>query len=316
MVEAANADRDKAVAQAKTDVDTANKGKADAEAASEEYRGKKDQEVTTIAQTSTDVGKTIQANTDKVSAELAKSKAENAELAKKLEAAINKVKARHPNTVEATVQQSDGHISRIPSENTVFINIGRQQSVTPGLTFEVYDKTKGIPALGNGMREEDMPVGKASIEVVHVLDGTSECRVVRHTPGQQLTEGDLIMNLVFDPKAKYNFVVYGNFDLNNTGTPNPADNEVIKRLVTQWGGKLMNNVSVDTDFVVMGKEPVVPVLTKEDGDDPAKVEDHDKKQKALDDYQDLRSKAISLGIPLLNQNRFLYFVGYYDQATR
>lgn len=316
LVEVANADRDKARQQATADVEEANKKTAEAVAAGEQYRGAKDQEITTIQQTSTDTVKTIQTGTDKINIELTKSRADLAAAQKLIEQLTNRLKGRRINSVEAIVQQSDGHISRIPSANTVFIDIGRQQSVTPGLTFEVYDKTRGIPALGKGDREEDMPVGKASIEVVHVLDGSSECRVVRHALGQQLTEGDLIMNLVFDPKAKYNFVVYGNFDLNNSGTPNPADAEVVKRLVTQWGGKLMNGVTVDTDFVVMGKEPVVPILTKEDADDPAKVAEHDKKQKELDDYQELRSKAISLGVPLLNQNRFLYFVGYYDQATR
>lgn len=316
LVEAANADRDKARTQAQADVDAANQKAAAAEAASEQYRGDKDKELTTIQQTSTDTVKTIQSGADKLTTTIAQLNADKALLAKQVDALTQRLKRYRINTVEATVQQSDGVISRIPSDNTVFINIGRQQSVTPGLTFEVYDKNKGIPALGNGARDEDLPVGKASIEVVHVLDGSSECRVIRHTPGQQLTEGDLIMNLVFDPKAKYNFVVYGNFDLTNSGTATPADAEVIKRLVAQWGGKLMNNVNVDTDFVVMGKEPVVPNLTKEDSDDPAKVEDHDKKQAAADAYQDMRSKAISLGVPILNQNRFLYFVGYYDLASR
>ena len=75
-------------------------------------------------------------------------------------------------------------------------------------------------------------------------------------------------------------------------------------------------MTVDTDFVVMGKEPVVPILTKEDEGDPPKVEIHDKRQKELDEYLDIRSKAISLGVPILNQNRFLYFIGYYDMAKR
>jgi len=36
----------------------------------------------------------------------------------------------------------------------------------------------------------------------------------------------------------------------------------------------------------------------------------------LDKYLNIQSEAIHLSIPILNQNRFLYFVGYYDQAKR
>ena len=311
-----NADRDKIRQQAQSDVEAANKKASDAEAAGEQWRTAKGEDVKKIQDASDQTIKQLQAGTEKLVQEQSKRDQTIKDLTKQIDGLTNRLKARRVNTVEAIVQQADGHIIRIPSTNTVFIDIGQQQSVTPGLTFEVYDKNKGVPALGNGTRDEELPVGKASIEVVHVLSGTSECRVTRHSPGQQLTEGDLIVNLVFDPNAKYNFVIYGSFDLNGSGNSSTADTDVVKRLVTQWGGKLMNNVTVDTDFVVMGKEPVVPLLTKEDESDPGKVETRDKAQAALDAYLDVRSKAISLGVPLLNQNRFLYFIGYYDTAKR
>jgi hypothetical protein len=41
-----------------------------------------------------------------------------------------------------------------------------------------------------------------------------------------------------------------------------------------------------------------------------------KAQAAIDKYQELRQTARDLHIPILNQNRFLYYVGYYDQAKR
>ena len=36
----------------------------------------------------------------------------------------------------------------------------------------------------------------------------------------------------------------------------------------------------------------------------------------LDRYLNVRQQAISLNIPILNQNRFLYLIGYFNQATR
>jgi hypothetical protein len=166
------------------------------------------------------------------------------------------------------------------------------------------------------LRDGDLPEGKASIEVIHVLPTSSECRVVKRALGETITEGDLIMNLVFDPHTHYKFLVYGNFDMSNEGTPTSTDTDVIKRLVTQWGGRLVTKVDPSTDFVVLGSEPVVPVLSADDQNDPPKVQQRDAMQAALDAYQEVEKQAIELGIPILNQNRFLYFTGYYDQAAR
>lgn len=217
------------------------------------------------------------------------------------------------NPSDAVVQQADGQIVRLSDQNTCFINIGSHQSVTKGLTFEVYDKNKGIPPLGDGRSDTNMPVGKASIEVFAVGPDSSECRIIRSEPGQQIVIGDLISNLVFDPNTKYNFVVYGNFDLSNNGNPNPTDTQLIKRLITQWGGRIQDHIDVDTDFVVMGAEPIVPP------GDPTNAEkqlEHNAAEKQLELYHDQIAAADQLSIPIMNQNRFLYFIGYYDMARR
>jgi len=183
----------------------------------------------------------------------------------------------------------------------------------------VYDAEIGIPKLGKGdqgMSADQMPVGKGSIEVTQVGPGYSVCRVVREDRAQPIMEGDLVANLVYDPKAKYNFLVYGNFDLDGDGRPNPNDAGVIKRLVTQWGGRLATEVNVNTDFIVMGIEPAVPVLGEEDKDDPLKVREHQEAVQARERYLNIRDSATRLSIPILNQNRFLYYVGYFDQARR
>ena len=220
------------------------------------------------------------------------------------------------NTQDPITRHPDGKIMRIPAKDTVYINIGAAESVTPGLTFEVYDKIQGIPPVGDPTTEDHLPKGKASIEVVNVGNGSSECRITRQTLGSQISEGDLIANLVFDPTVKYNFVVYGDFDMDRNGVATPQDADVIKRLITQWGAKLMDLVNVDTDFVVLGKEPILPTFTKEELQDPFNAKKLADAQAALDAYQKVRDTARDLHIPILNQNRFLYLIGYYDQAKR
>jgi hypothetical protein len=247
-----------------------------------------------------------------------------AELNKQLDQAkadLTKTQAKlssfHVDATNAAVRQGDGHVIRIPGNGICYINLGQGDHVTPGLTFEVYDQATGVPPIpANATGDEQLPVGKASIEITRVGTTSSECRIVRTTQGAVLSEGDIIANLVYDPNTKYNFFVYGKFDLANTGRPNDADGEVIKRLVTQWGGKVVDQVSVDTDFVVLGTEPTLPSFSKEELDQPLNADKLAKAQAEVEKYHEIIQNARDLHIPILNQNRFLYYVGYYDQAKR
>src|SRR6185369_16280755 len=110
--------------------------------------------------------------------------------------------------------------------------------ISPGMTFEVYDRNQGIPALGDSATDESLPKGKGAIEVIKVSPGSSECRIINQQPGMSVREGDLIANLVYDRNTKYQFMVYGDFDLDQNNVSTTADAEGIKRLVTQWGGKI------------------------------------------------------------------------------
>jgi hypothetical protein len=240
----------------------------------------------------------------------------NQSQAKQIDTLQTKLGSHRINTENPIVQHPDGHIIRIPGKDVVYIDLGSGESVTPGLTFEVYDKVDGIPPAGDPSNDDNLPKGKASIEVTRVGQGSSECRVIRTTPGTQITEGDLIANLVYDPNVKYNFMVYGDFDMDNNGVATPQDADVIKRLVTQWGGKLTSQVNVDTDFVVLGKEPTLPNFTKDELQDPFNAKKLNDATEALNAYQNVKKTAEQLHIPILNQNRFLYLTGYYSQATR
>ena len=91
------------------------------------------------------------------------------------------------------IDKPDGRIVRVPDNNTVVIDLGVGDQLVQGMTFEVYDQQSGIPALGDGMREGDLPEGKASIEVIRMLPGYSECRVIRRLPGKGIMIGDLIV---------------------------------------------------------------------------------------------------------------------------
>jgi hypothetical protein len=296
LIQAANAKADDAAAQAKTAQDAATQAQQ-----------------ALAATANGDIKKIQDANAALTSQLQAKDKAL---LASNKAVAGYKTKLHQvrTNPSEPIIQHPDGNIIRVGENKTAFINLGKRQHVTTGLTFEIYDKEKGIPPLGDGLSDGGLPVGKGSIEVFNVGPDTSECRIIKLEPGQELVVGDLIANLVYDPTVKYNFVVYGDFDLSGNGIVSPTDAEIVKRLVTQWGGAVQDHVSIDTDFIVVGSEPVVhPVIDPNNANDVLR---NKKDQEKRDQYQAVIASAGELSIPVMNQNRFLYFIGYYDQASR
>lgn len=306
---------------------TADKDKAVAEVAT--YKSTKDQSVAEI-QTAMDQERTAaQEAQQKGSVAIAERDRTITKLQSDLQQAQTRLGGLRVDVKGPIIRNPDGKIIRVPGKDVCYINLGSGDSITPGLTFEVFDKMDGIPANAEGTTDENLPAGKASIEVARVGAGSSECRIIKIAPGQQLTEGDLIINLIYDPATKYNFMIYGDFDLDQNGQATPADAEVVKRLITQWGGRLIDRkltirkdgssvyeISVDTDFVILGKEPVLPPFNKDELADPFNQKKLSDAQAALDAYQDVVRSARDLHIPLMNQNRFLYFIGYYDQSKR
>jgi len=226
-----------------------------------------------------------------------------------------RLKGVRVNPNEATVQKPDGEIVRLPGNGLAYINLGVGDHVAVGMTFKVFDRFTGVPSLGaDGTRETDMPVGKGELEIIKIGPGFSECRIIAKEPGISLVQGDLVVNLVYDRTQKYSFVVYGDFDLDGDGRTSPGDAEVIRRLITQWGGNVVNEVNVNTDFVVMGREPKVDA--KPPADNAVEQAAYQRAMAELDKYLEVRKQAMAMNIPILNQNRFLNFVGYTSQAGR
>lgn len=281
-----------------------------------QYQSQRTTQVTQIEQSAQQEIKAAQKSFAQVQAEMSKLEETIKKQTQDIVNLQNKLGEKRVPTKVQIVRQPDGQVVRAAGNGRCFINLGLGDQVPQGMTFEVYDRTTGIPPLGDGMAAGDLPAGKGSIEVVTAEQGRSECRIVRQEPGQTISEGDLIMNLVYDKNTRYNFVVYGDFDLDNDTRVSPGDTEIIRRLVTQWGGRVQEAVNANTDFVVMGTEPEVPVLSDDERATPEGLNREARAKAELENYLQVLDRASDLNIPVLNQNRFLYFVGYYDQATR
>jgi hypothetical protein len=301
-------------------------------------RAAKDEEIKKIIADQATAQKSSQDQLTQAQASLTDVNRKNTDLQHRLDDALTKLGLHRADTAEAVVRQPDGQIIRVAQDNTVYINLGKGDQVSPGMTFQVYDRTKGIPPIGNLDSDDNMPRGKGSIEIVHVLPNASECHIVMLTPGQNIEQGDLIANLIYDKNTRYNFYVdpHGDFNLDQRTIPlldpqnidaeqatihnidvdNSHDIEVIKRLIKEWGGNVTDKINADTDFVILGKEPQLLTLTKEQSDEPLNQAFAQKSQATYDAYNDAKHQAMEYHIPILNQNRFLYFIGYYEMAQR
>jgi hypothetical protein len=322
-LDAANANLQKKVDETTAQIQALQKAVEDTQAQQQAAVG----QVTDVSNSKDDQIKQLQAQADqqvkdaqdaqvKLQTQVTDAQRKLAGLQKQLDVLRDRLGQLRVDPTKPILAQSDGHVVRLPGNGICFIDLGYGDHISPGLTFEVYDKFTGVPPLGDPNTDLNLPIGKASIEVTHVGATSSECRITHTEPGAAISEGDLIANLVYDKNTRYKFVIFGNFDLAHTGKTQPQDAEVLKRLVTQWGGDVTNTINVDTDFVVLGAEPVIPDFSKDDLNDPLNKAKFDEATAAAAAYDDIKQKALDLRIPVLNQNRFLYFCGYYDQAMR
>jgi hypothetical protein len=228
----------------------------------------------------------------------------------RLEEALSRLDVLKPRPKEDIVAyQPDGHIITVEnSTNIVFIDIGSNEKVYPGLTFSVYDKNAPIPADG---------ASKAEIEVFDVDKNTSIARINKSTKKNPITEGDVIINLIWDSKVANRFVVAGDFDFDGDGNIDSDGAAKIKQLIENWGGKVEDVVTIDTDFVVLGASPrVLPKPTLDQiGADPMATAKHEASIKASEQYEEVKNQAKDLYIPVFSVKRFLSFIGYESIAS-
>lgn len=199
----------------------------------------------------------------------------------------------------------DGRILGInAATGDISIDRGRHDRLVLGLSFEVYPGGSSIRPLSNG----NYPQGKASIEIIRIGDNSSVARVIRRTSGNPILVGDSIANAVYDPTKEYSFAVFGNFDTSGDGIFTPQERQDIASLISEWGGQASEHVQGDTDFLVLGRRPVLPPEPRPS--DPVElIQRYLLMKQELQKYDDMFRQAQATGIPVLNQNRLYTLTG-------
>jgi len=215
-----------------------------------------------------------------------------------------------PPETSIAAYEPDGEILLIDDQSKiVHINIGSNDRVYQGLTFSVYDKHAPIPKDGKG---------KAQIEVYNVGDTISSARIIEDDIKNPIILNDIIINLIWDSDKANVFVIAGDFDLDNDTFVDIDGPEKIMALINKWGGSVMNNVGVETDYVVLGKEPLVPEKPtfEEIGVDPLAQDRYEAAIQRRERYLHVQQQAQNYSIPIFNTERFLYFTGYQSLADK
>ncbi len=205
---------------------------------------------------------------------------------------------------EVVAHKNDGKIILVDNPiKVVHLNIGREDRVYPGLTFTVYDKNMPIPKDGKG---------KAEIEVFSVDKNISTAQIIKSEIKRPIILDDIVANLIWDSDKTNVFAIEGDFDLDNDGKIENDAIDRIKTLVGKWGGKVANTISIETDFLVLGKPPSIlirPSITELEMD-PMATERYEASRQKRTHYVDVQNQAKALLIPVFNYERFLFFIGY------
>ncbi len=304
QVEASTQQKNYFEKQAKETAQQLRQGESDHAA----YRSERDKGVETIEREFADSRKRNDADLTKERQARAAAEKRVAELQKRLTAQQERLgELRIGPEKLATARQPDGKIlSAVPGDQVVYVDLGRHHGLVLGLQFAVYSAQTGIPEDGRG---------KAQVEVVSIGQTSSECRIVGVVGNNVILQGDLVANPVYDPNRPLTFVVLGEFDLDRDGQTDRDGAPTLKSLIAEWGGKVSDELTPLTDFVVLGASPRRPKPPAEGAATggsaaSAAAQASDPVFQTWKQYQDLSEEARTLAVPILTQDVFLNFLGY------
>ena len=257
----------------------------------------------------TDQRNSISAERDKLDNELLKTQAQLDSTRNRLEKIQHQLEKIMPSpSMDVAALNPDAHLILVDNQ-VVHLNIGFEDGVYRGLTFSIYDK--GMPPPEDGK-------GKAEVEVFDVSKNVSIARITHSKLKRPIVLGDIAANLIWDSSRTNLFVVAGQFDLDGDGIIEYDGVQKIESLIAKWGGKTAENLSIDTDFVVLGRPPrALKRPTLDDLElDPTAAEKFEASKTKNDYYDRIKNQAQTLCIPVFNTDRFLYFIGYKTISAR
>lgn len=277
----------------------------------EQLRSQMDQASEEQLETFTQTRQQAQQKLEETSQQLQETMAKLDKTQQDLTEAIEKIEGIKPRPdIEVEAFRPDAQIVNVDlSSGVVFLNIGSDDHVYRGLTFSVYDPSVPIPEDGQG---------KAEIEVFRVMPKASAARINRSQTRNPITRNDIVANLIWESEESNTFAVAGEFDIDRDGIDDPDGREKVIQLIERWGGTVTDTVDINTDFVLLGNVPkkmMEPTLIQIEND-PMIQQRYEQNQAQRKQYNNLLEQARNLHIPIFNQERFFYLIGYESLASK
>ena len=273
--------------------------------AAEGYRGEFDAAKAALEQSRTDLETRFSSEASALQNEIDTLRSEREVLDGRIEALQRKVGSTSTKAANPAALVDSNVVDLDAKSGSIFIDIGANKRVVPGMTFEVFDDAAGIVAAADsGSR------GKASVQVIKVGDSTSTCRVLRGSGNRPIVKGDVLANAVFNPEYKYKFLVHGKFDVNGDGKPTTGEADYVKARIAEWGGESSegDQLTGDLDFLVLGVQPPFPAPLPSDATE-AQTLAYTEQRNARELYDMLFRTASDAQIPILNWARFEALTG-------
>lgn len=152
-------------------------------------------------------------------------------------ARVNNMKERLRDFAEPHASQPDGEIVSTSEELPLaWIDLGTQNRLAVGTSFDVYDGDPGTPRMKGRCMVTRTERNRAEVEITETVD--------RFDP---IVAGDILINPLYDPNAERNAVMLGRFD----GLFSQSDLEV---LLGEIGITVQPGLDQATDFLIVGGE--------------------------------------------------------------
>ncbi len=134
--------------------------------------------------------------------------------------------------------EADGRVTHsLPSQNYAWIDLGSKHTLLVGTRFEVFGLDKG-----------GKKVPKGEVEVLKVWEDQAQVAILKtHNTLRPIEGGDYINNEVFDRNKTKVFAFAGRF-------AGRYSNEEAKKKIEEIGGKVVEEATLETAYVVVGKD--------------------------------------------------------------
>ena len=196
-----------------------------------------------------------------------------------------------------TAMSINGRIVKMAMQGQVaYGDLGKKDGILLGLPFSIFAPTE----LGKAK-----PEPKAQCRVVKIMNDSCELRIYEIKSDNPVIEGDLLYNPVYDRVRRLHFALIGRMDLENNGQD---ESEQLRGLITEFGGKVDQALTVQTDFLVVGDRPAVEAAPPA-GASPMERQRYEESRKKYVEYAAAIADAENFSIPMMSLNRFIGLMG-------